>query len=78
MIRTSDRSTVKYKLYFYDFFGNIRGIIPIDAPNEEAALVVATSLARSEKSRRSELRHEDRVIMRRSFPEASEDNDSAD
>ena len=78
MARTADHFIAEYKLYFYDFFGNIRGIIPIDASNEEAALISATSLARSEKGRRSELWHEDRVIMRRSFPEASEDKDCAD
>lgn len=58
-------------LCYFDFFGDKSGETLFQAVDIAAAIVVAYGLARSARDRRTELWNGDRLVMRRSFPEAT-------
>jgi hypothetical protein len=65
---------MEYRLFFYDFVGQIMGVRPIDAGDTQTAIAVAIGLAESARDQRTELWGGDRLIMRRAFPETTSAN----
>jgi hypothetical protein len=71
-------SHMEYRLYFYDYFGNVRGLTPFETSDDAAANVIADRFARLATGRRSELWAGERLVMRRSFPEENSTNQVSD
>ena len=60
---------MRYRLFFYDFFGQIKGVKLIDAINSQTAIAIAIGLSKTARDQRTELWDGDRLVMRHSFPE---------
>jgi hypothetical protein len=65
---------MEYRLFFYDFVGQIMGVKPIDASDTQTAIAVAIGLAESARDQRTELWDGNRLVMRRAFSEMTSAN----
>jgi hypothetical protein len=65
---------MEYRLFFYDFVGQVLGVKPIDASDTQTAIAVAIGLAESARGQRTELWDGDRLVMRRAYPELTSAN----
>jgi hypothetical protein len=62
---------MEYRLFFFDFFGQVMGVTPFDARDNQTAIVVAIELSESVRDQRTELWDGRQLVMRRSFPEVA-------
>jgi hypothetical protein len=56
------------RLYFYNYFGHMRGSLLLESSNDESAIYLAEEIAASTKDRRVELWDEDRRVMQSPAP----------